>query len=278
MSTLKQPEAKKLRLSQPIPVTPAGSDHPTTSLPSVAATPSPMRKTPSTATTTTTDSAIANTHPKGHKVRELADVWKTMDTQSYLHLTDTLMLGDVWVQPITAEPINSYSANVTFKQIVYAPHIKHRETICKMSTDDLLKILYLNDKIQWMIANQDVASFDDWLNEKSSVCVKAKGMDEGSNRAKLCNYILTEDHDFTFYPRNLNGLFGIFFRKICYHSYKTSGEEGEKIENPSMMKCGTRGKFEYILEAKIFPLPMGWYTAMGNSSFEIEEVPESQPV
>ena len=198
-----------------------------------------------------------------------------MDQQSFLHLTDTLTLGDVWVQPIGVEPISNAFANVTFRQIVAAPHIKCRDAVCRMSVDDTMKILYLNECIQWEMQGIDRMEYEDWVNEKSAKCVKSKGLEVGSDRAKLCNFIITEDKEFTFYPRFLKGSFGIFFRKICYHSYKTDGKDkSTKLVNPSMIKCSaTRGKFEYVLEGRIFPLPEGWFTVLGDV-----EVPDSQPL
>lgn len=213
--------------------------------------------------TSTTDSEQGMRHPKGHKVRDLSEVWKTMDAQDFLRLSDTLTLGDVWVQPTGVVSSKGAFATVSFKQIIAGPHIKFRDATCKMSLDDLTKMLYLNDCIQWDLQNMEHLSFDEWLNEKSSICVKAKGMDEGSDRAKLCHFIITEDREFGFYPTYLNGRSGIFFRKICYHSYRnTKDEEETKFSNPSMMKCkGTKGTFEYIIEARIFPLPLEWFDA-----------------
>ena len=198
-------------------------------------------------------------HPKGHKVRDLAEVWKVMDSQDFLHLTDTLTLGDVWVQPTAVLSSKGAFATVSFKQMVAGPHIKFRDASCKISLDDLTKMLYLNDCVQWDLQNLSYLSFEDWMKEKSSICVKAKGMEEGSDRAKLCHFIITEDRDFSFYPSFLHACNGIFFRKICYHSYK-SGEDTMKINNPSMIKCkGTKGTFEYIIEARVFPLPDKWF-------------------
>lgn len=212
-----------------------------------------------TSSTDTPSDQTMTRHPKGHKVRTLDEIWKTMDSQDFLHLADTLVLGDVWVQPIAVEPAKGAFATVTFKQMVAAPHIKHRDANCKMSLEDLTKMLYLNDCIQYDMQNVERMSYDDWLKEKSSLCVKAKGMEEGSNRAKLCHFIITEDRSFTFYPAYLHGRFGVFFRKICYHSYKTAGEQ-QKLVNPAMIKCcATKGNFEYILEARFFPLPDEWF-------------------
>lgn len=230
-------------------------------------------------------------HPKGHKVRKLEEVWKVMDSQDFLHLTDTLTLGDVWVQPTGVESSRGNYATISFKQIVAAPHIKFRDASCKMSLDDLTKMLYLNDCIQWDIQNVEHLSFEDWLNDKTSVCVKAKGVEKGTDRSALCHFIITEDRGFSFYPAFLHGSCGIFFRKICYHSYGNEDVENKsietdvKLENPSMIKCkGAKGTFEYIIEARIFPLPLAWFdqakpadtSMVDRSEADTLSLPESQ--
>lgn len=198
------------------------------------------------------------THPKGHKVRNVCDVWTNMDSQSFLHLSDTLTLGDVWIQPISAAPERGAFVSVLMKQILYAPHIKSREATTKMSTDDLLKMLYMCDCTLWKLDGAPVIAFEEWLNEKTAMCVKVKGIEEGSDRTKLCNFILCDDPSFKFTSTVGGGRFSVWFRKICYHSYKQS-EEGvsEKIINPSMIKCtATKGSFEYILEARLLEFPV----------------------
>ena len=67
----------------------------------------------------------------------------------------------------------------------------------------------------------------------------------------------------------------MFFRKICYHSYQTGKKDEHKLENPTMMKCcAARGKFEYVIEARLCAIPDGWFDAIKTSGSE--EVPESQ--
>lgn len=232
---------------------------------------------PTTTSPVTMTTSKAPTHPKGHKVRNLDDdVWKTMDSQSFLHLTDTLTLMDVYVQPKSVEPISQMYANVSFIEIVCAPHIKYRVANSKMSVDELLKILYLNDCLQSDMQAIMRISFDEWLGEKTAMFIKAHGVSDSNNRAKLCQYILTEDREFSFYPKCMKGGYGMFFRKICYHSYKMKDKERKKFDNPSMMKCqASRGKFEYMIEARLLPLPDDWFTT---DFSEEAEVPATQPL
>lgn len=217
----------------------------------------------------------APTHPKGHKVRNLNDVWANMDGQSFLHLTDTLTLGDVWVQPKFVNSVNATTAEVTFVEMVDALHIKCREATTKISVDDLCKMLYLNDCLQHDAQGIERMDYDGWIAEKTACFIRAHGIEDSTNRSKICNFIITEDREYTFYPTYFKTLVGVFFRKICVHSYKT--DEGvAKISNPSMIKCCAKGgKFEYILEARYIPLPDEWWKL-----YNKEEVgtSEKQPI
>jgi len=201
----------------------------------------------------------SQTHPKGHRARDLqTEVFDVLDKQEFLRLSDTLALGDFWCYPISVETIQSANiVFVKFMEIVAGYHIKHREAVHKITTDDLCKICYLNDCIQWDLQGFNRVAYDDWLADKTAKFIKACGVEDAHNRAKVCQYILTEDKEFTFYPRFLKSTTGIFFRKSCVHTYKKEGES--KIENPLIMKCSTKGKFEYVIEAKIIPLPIDWF-------------------
>lgn len=201
------------------------------------------------------EKTASQTHPKGHRVKQLSDVWKNMDSQGFLHLSDTLQLMDVWVQPIRCAQEKGSIFSVVMKQYVMGPHIKSREATTKMGIDDLVKSLYLCDMMRNFIENRERISYDEWVNEKTAICVKAKGVEAGIDKGCLCNFILGEDPNFTLHP---NPSIGVFVRKTCYHSYKDASSK-EKLSNQFMMKCvATRGKFEYILEATIFPVPPAW--------------------
>ena len=216
-------------------------------------------------------------HPKGHKVAKLSTVWGAMDAQKYLRVTDTLALNDVWVQPKAVEPGSSgNTVTVLMRQMVNAWHIKERTCTAQMSVDDLLKMLFMTDSYLWAIQGPARFTYDEWLADKTAAYIKKCGVDKTSDRAGLCNFILTEDREFTFYPQKLHNT-GVFLRKICCHSYKddtkdeTKGEEEgkDKIENPSMIKCSSaRGTFEYLFEARLFPLPDEWWQS--------KDVPDTQ--
>lgn len=227
----------------------------------LATTPTPSSEGANPTSTAMTTSQIAK-HPKGHRVSQLQKIWATMDSKDFLHLTDTLVLSDVWVQPVSVEESKGAYTSASFREIVAGPNIKQRIAIHKTSTDDLLKMLYLCVCLQYDMQNIERITFADWLNEMTAACVKELGLSQGSNGGILCNFIINTYRDFTFYPATMANRFGVFFRKICYHSYKTSEgkEECAKFKNLSMIKCGSsKGKFDYVIEARLFSLPDGWF-------------------
>ena len=227
---------------------------------------------------TTTEKKTAQAHPKGHKCRTLQEVWDNMDKQKYLHLTDTLTLGDVWVQPMVAYPSATKNvADVSFLQILASNHFKYRTASSRLSNSDLMKMLYLADCICHDLMDMERPLYEEWVRGKSKEAVGVLGIQDASDEANLANFIITKDKDFTFFPASLNENFGIFFRKVCCHSYKGLPAGSTKISNPMIIKCKAEsGNFEYLLEARLFLLPKG--CEFYRRSYETEEVPASQVV
>ena len=226
----------------------------------------------------TTERKSAPAHPKGHKCKTLDEVWANMDKQKYLHLTDTLTLGDVWVQPTGATPSSTKNvADVSFLQLLASNHFKYRVATSRLSNSDLLKMLFLCDCICSQLDGCEYPVYEEWLKEKSKEAVGVLGMQDASDEANLANFIITKDKDFTFFPSSLHENFGIFFRKVCCHSYKGLPKDSEKISNPMIIKCkADGGNFEYLLEARLFLLPRG--CEFYRRSYETEEIPESQSI
>ena len=134
-------------------------------------------------------------HPKGHKSHDISEIWKSLDSQPYLRLTDTAALMDVWVQPLSVESISSVTCNVTFVEIVLGQHMKYRTAQHKMSIDDICKVLYLSQCLNWDIEGQPRLTYDDWIADATTCFIKAHGVEESSNRAKLCDYLINDPMD-----------------------------------------------------------------------------------
>lgn len=237
--------------------------------------------TPDQTSSTTTEQSAEQaqpTHPKGHKSRSIDQVWDMMNPEknkNFLRLTDTPALYDVWVQPKVVTRSSSLYLEVTFCQIIAAPHMHYRDVKYQVSADDLLKMFYLADQLQWAAVNAKKQSFDDWLTVKVNKRNSAHGLEGSEDRALLAEFVFNEDDSFSLYPVAACTSLTVFFRKICYHSYKlpTSSEKITKINNPSMIKChAVRGKFEYMYEARILSVPDEW------KADEEEEAPSTLPM
>jgi hypothetical protein len=195
--------------------------------------------------------------------------------KNFLRLTDTPALYDVWVQPKVVTRTSSLYLEVTFCQIIAAPHMHYRDVKYQVSADDLLKMFYLADQLQWAAVNAAKQSFDDWLTVKVNKRNSAHGLDGSEDRALLAEFVFNEDDTFSLYPVTTSTSLTVFFRKICYHSYKlpASSDKTTKINNPSMVKChAIRGKFEYMYEARIMSVPDEWKAA------DEEEAPSTLPM
>lgn len=197
-------------------------------------------------------------HPKGHKVRTLESVWKLMNAQDFLRLTDSYALGDVLVQPIEVlEPTAAPYVSVRFMELINAPNLKTREHVAKTSSDDLLKLLYLNDCIQASMRGEGELDYEVWYQTKTENFVARYGPAKLGDNGALCNFIIKDDPSFSFKPPMVKNV-EIYFRKICYHSY-TAPASVAKAHNPSVIKCiSPNKKFEYVWEARMLPIPHAW--------------------
>ena len=217
-------------------------------------------------------------HEKGHKVHKIAEVWNLMDTQSYLRLTDTLILNDVWMLPWTITGSTNTTVDVAMYQVIFGAHIKQRLTTVKMTVDDLLQVLYNVDMVVADFNGSEKTDYETWINTKSSECVAERGIDQGANYAAIASFIM-ETGNFTFKLPAQSGNYYVFFRKVCRHSFP-AGEEYAKYINPAITKReAVKGKFEYSLEVAIKSLPGEWeYDILKAEGREDEMVPESQPL
>lgn len=228
-------------------------------------------------------------HPKGHRVKQLAEIWETMDSSEFLHLTDTYALNDVWVQPIEVVQSKGNYVTVSVQELVLAPYIKWRTAQVRMSVFDLFQMLYLAEVLSKEMDSRDTGytrpTMDAWLREKASICVKERGIEEGKDWGKLATFLLSSDKSgCTFAPTVLPSCFSFYFRKIYYHSYKASSDE-PKVANPCMIKCrAVKGSFDYIIEARLIMLGEEKRKTVGDSACLEEsieatlELPETQPL
>ena len=218
----------------------------------------------------------------GVRIVEISEIKKLCAAQNFLRLADTILLGDLWVQPLAVEPTTTMYATVKFVAMLNAPKMQLFLLKTKLSLDDLLKMLYLNDCIFADFQGLVRLDYGGWINEKTSAYVKVEGAENATNRSMLANFIVTQDSEFSFYPKFMKNC-GMFFHKLSHHKYKDEGGKFGELENASMIECSAapRGKFHYVLEARCFPLPDKWmdtYNALVESASDEEEVPETQPM
>jgi len=207
----------------------------------------------------------APSHPLGHKVHALQEVWDLMDQKDFLRLTDTPALFDVWVQPLQVlDPKGAPYVTVLFNEVVAGPEMKIRQANTKIAADELLLILYLCDKLRLICEGKPFPEYGAWKNAKTSAFVAVHGVEDSAKGGLIADFILTEDETFNFVLAN--SMMGLFVRKTCYHAYSEEGGEEvlSHVINPSMMKCkAKKGTFEYVYEARYLPMPNEWVNKEG---------------
>ena len=224
-------------------------------------------------------------HPKGHRSRLLDDVWEAMDKKDYLRVTDTLALSDVWVRPKSVSTVpaprpknaktpprpSQFVVEVLFDMIVCGLHWKKREVSYRIDVTDLLKMFYIAAQTEASVRPHGKhEDFEEWFGRMMKEYIVATTPDNATNRVGLCQYLLEKDV-VTFFPCGVDAALSVFFRKSCCHTYKAEKQEGEvKLNNPGLVKCSTRGAFEYVIESRIFIEP--------TTREESEEMPESQAI
>lgn len=197
-------------------------------------------------------------HPKGHKVRDLGEVWDQMSMKKgdvvpidpqYLRVTDTLDLGDVWIAITDAKKETDYLLTIDAIQMVTGHHVYQRNMKMKMSNDDFLGFCYLKRRFADVLAGEDPMDYEEWKQKMGEEYQKESG-DESLKSGDVCEFLMKK------YPFIVDNI-GFLCRKICCHSYSNSGVESkDKVHNPTLLKLnvGTRGKFEFELEVRVFPL------------------------
>lgn len=268
MSSLRVPPIKRPRAPLPVKST---LRHPSLEeLKAAASDPAgevqPAEKTQGTTTVTSpTPESNQNIklHPKGHRTTTLQEIWGLMD-DTFLRNTDTSKLMDVWSYPVAVEASESSNlyVNVEFRQFVVSYHIKERTVTHKMNVDDVLKMFYLAAQIELDCAAEPRIDFDTWLAESIYLFSKEKGTEKSNSRPKLAEFLMNEGH-VSIHPIPGNPKLHTVFRKVNVHSYKS---DAAKYLNEFCLKCQVaKGKYEYIIEAKIAALPV-----------DSAEVPETQ--
>ena len=232
-------------------------------------------------TTTATELRKLPSHPAGHRVRDLEDVWSSFgNEENFLKMCESGNLSDVWIQLRTIHKTDTYYPTVEVLCAIFGSQVYFNIMKTRMSIADIANLLYLNDCLQCYLQGVPPPTFDDWFTDKTVKYINATGDLDGSvNKSLIYNFVVQDDRDFTFYPRFLHNV-GIFFRKTTVHGYKNKGKpietETEGMPNRSItIEHATRGKFEYEIEGRIFILPDEWWVKVEGLE---EDVPASQPI
>lgn len=241
----------KLRRTESVPLNPESVenaehlDHP--------------RKLPAQESTQTTKSptAVESDHPtsekkekdpNGHKVRAIEDVRTALSKSKYLPLAATKDCGDLWFQPLEISEGGKTVSTVLFEVLLNGYKMRVWKQPFSVTNDDLLHMLYIAEMFENDYFTLKRCSYDEWYIEKYTDLLKERRNLDMTDHCTVAQAILTREN---MCKLGRGTHHEVYFRKDCVHVY--TGEESNENENKNLIFIkALRGKFEYIIEGRIF--------------------------
>ena len=185
-------------------------------------------------------------HPNGHKVKNYKEVESALHKTAYLPMSDSALCGDVWFQPHIIQEEDATVLKCIFEELVDTRDLYASLHEYSVSADDLLKMLYLTEMIMNDYYSTPREEYEDWFIGKFTEALKEDRTLDMSNRGAVAARIMK-----TFSFEIGKGThFEVYFQKKCVHEYVDAPIE-KKNYNCIFCKA-LRGKFEYVIEARIF--------------------------
>lgn len=196
------------------------------------------------------DHPTTNRHPQGHRVKTIDEVTKFARKNKYLPLAEQMNCSDIYFQPVKVEVGGKNILTVTFEEFLNGDEVKLSEFAYSIAADDLLKMMYLCERISSVYYSTECDDYEIWfVHQYSELLEECRNLDI-SDRGSIAEKLLMK-HGHNLFVLGKFSSMEIYFQKHCVHEY--TGQVG--IENPNMIKCKSlKGKFEYIIEARVFIL------------------------
>lgn len=214
----------------------------------------------------------------GQKERGLASIFASLKDSTFLRMTDTINLSDVWFLPRKVSRGTSKSIlSVEFTILINGMAMIMQEYTFKIGSDELLRMIYLAKKMRAAMDPRPFPyrNYDEWHDtelqrfQSSSDVVRGDG-----SEAAFAEYQFSIE-DFNMRYRDPRCCLKTVFRKTCQHVYKNDlidpnsvyGEE----KNPNMEECvASRGTYRFCIEVRVVML------REGEEIDTVEEMPASQ--
>lgn len=197
------------------------------------------------------DSPTGSRHPLGHKIKTQEEVEKSIRKGKFLPLSDGLNCGDIYYQPSVVLTGGKNVLSVMFEEFYDGDEVVKNMHEYSVSADDLLKMMYLAEKMQNTYYNMDTEEYDLWFVHKYAALVEEYRSLDMNDHGTIAEKLLMGNKDLFILGKG--SFMEVYFQKHCVHKYPgaVSG-----VKNPNIILCKAmgRGKFEYIIEARVFVL------------------------
>lgn len=194
------------------------------------------------------NSPTGSRHPQGHKVKDFKETMSNVRKNKYFPLADSMYGSDIWFQP---KGVTSQEKNIVtcvFEEYVNGENVSLDQFDYVIFADDLLKMLYLAEKIDNVYYNMETEDYELWLVHKYSEMLEANRSLDINDHASLARMLISKNPEQFILGKQTN--LEVYFQKRCVREFT---DAPKSAKNSNVIKCKSlKGKFEYVIEARIF--------------------------
>lgn len=217
----------------------------------------------------------------GVKEKDATAVFNNVEEGTYMRMTDTLNLGDVWFKPVTvARNTSKFILSVVYTIVICGEKLLMKQHEYKTTAEELLKMIFLAKKSRAYYFGFDFPyEYSTWFDmEKKAFLANPAAVKGDGSDAAFAEYQISNE-DFKLNKGEDATQMYILFRKTNRHTYTAGSTTSyETYENPNSEHCeGSRGSYLFTIESRIMMLPMAEGREKKIKDILPEEIPESQP-
>ena len=204
----------------------------------------------------------------GKKVKSLSNVIAQATDSSFLRVTDTQNLYDVWFLPRKVGRTSSENfLNVEFAVTINGTSLLMVNHTYKLAAEELLKMIFLTRKMRAAIEQTPFpyAYFEQWKEKEFTYFSTSPDVVRGdSSEAAFAEYEFTKE-SFKLRQYNAQCCMCMVFRKVYQHIYQNDITGGAaapiiygSVENPNLIECTAyRGSYSYCIEIRMMYIDVG---------------------
>lgn len=216
----------------------------------------------------------------GKKQRSLATVLAQCKEGSFLKMTDTSGLSDVWFLPLKVRRTGSGTVlTVTCAIVISGTSLIMHNHDYKIFAEDLLKMMFMVYRFRCAITGKSMAGdYEMWKSGEQEKFATGSDVVRGdSTDAAFAEYLFCQQNFRAIGFSKKSTDFAYVFRKINQHVYVSDIVGGTamptvygSVDNDNVLQCtASRGNYTYCIECRLM-----WIGGVEDE--EDEEMPASQ--